>query len=76
MTRIETTAAQKWRIWNREGVRALAELCRPKPRQTQKAVVLARNRRGKHQDCWAWSDDPAWERKAEKDLAIYKTYGQ
>lgn len=45
MTRIETTAAQKWRIWNREGVRALAELYRPKPRQTQKAVVLARNRR-------------------------------
>lgn len=45
MTRIETAAARKWRTWNREGVRALAELCRPKPRQTQKAVVLARNRR-------------------------------
>jgi len=45
MTRIETAAARKWRIWNREGVRALAELCRPKPRQTPKAGVLERNRR-------------------------------
>lgn len=43
MTRIETAAARKWRIWNREGVRALAELCRPKPGRTPKAGVLERN---------------------------------
>lgn len=51
MTRIETAAARKWRIWNREAVRALAELCKPeqtpvdKPRRTPKANVLERNRR-------------------------------
>lgn len=27
---------------------------------------------GKKQECWAWSDDPDWEKKVKKAVQEYK----
>lgn len=27
---------------------------------------------GKKQECWAWSDDPNWEKKVKKEVQEYK----